>query len=612
MSATPSPTVAIIILTWNGLELTEACLRTLRAHTHGVSYRIVMVDNGSHDGTLAWLQAQSDITLIANVENVGFTRGNNQALRTLLPGEDALLLNNDTEFFQDDWLLRLQETAHGPDDGGVIGCRLISPDGLLLHVGTYMPTHTLSGYQIAGDEVDIGQYPGVRAVEGVVGACMYIRRDVLDRVGLLEEAFFSYYEDTDYCLRARAAGYRVLCHSGVTVVHCQNASTALNQVSWNRMFADSQQTFIKKWVEQYGRAYHQRLFWHGVVKGSGSYQLSQQLVLALDEAGVDVRLANLYGVDERERENGDPRIEQLRARPKDLSLPQVVFHQGDAFYKNSGRYKIGFSMLGTTGIPADWVAQANQMDEVWVPSRFNLETFRDSGVHVPIHVVPLGVDPNYFHPDIKAQRFGPRYTFLSIFEWSERAGPDVLLRAFAQAFTWRDDVQLVLVITNTDRLVDVPREIAALDLLDDMPPIAVMYNENIPVWQMGSLYRAADCFVLPTRGEGWGLPILEAMACGLPVIATDWSGQTEFLCAEATYPLRVQELVPAIARSQSYPGFRWAEPDAAHLVELMRYIYHHQDQARETGARAATYAAANWTWAHTANKIVERLESING
>jgi GT2 family glycosyltransferase len=610
MTTTTQPRVAIIILTWNGLSLTRRCLETLRALPAGAPFRIIVVDNGSTDGTLEWLRAQPDVELIANAENVGYTRGNNQGLRALRAGEDALLLNNDTEIIQEGWLARLQAAAYGDERAGVVGCRQISPDGLLLHVGTYMPTHTLHGYQVGGDEVDVGQYPGVREVEGVVGSCMYIRHDCLAEVGPLDEQFFSYYEDTDYCLRARKAGWKVLCAGDVTIVHAQNASTAVNRVSLNAMFARSQAIFVKKWVEQYGRQYRRRLFWHGVVGGYSSYAvLSRQFVLALDAAGVDVRLGYLYGVDFWEGEERDPRVAQLKARPKDLSLPQVVCHQGDVFYKNSGRYKIGFTMMDVDGLDEEWVRQCNELHEVWVPSEWSRQTFAESGVRVPIHLVPLGVDTNYFHPGIRSKRFGPRYTFLSVFEWGERKAPEVLLRAWAAAFTKRDDVQLVLKITNNDASVDVAAQIAALDLPKDMAPLVILYNENIPGAQMGSLYRAADCFVLASRGEGWGMPVLEAMACGLPTIATDFGGTTAFLREGVAYPLRVGSLIPAVARCRYYPGFRWAEPDVEHLVHLLRHAYQHQDEARAVGERAATYAQ-EWTWEKAAVKIVERLEAI--
>ena len=184
------------------------------------------------------------------------------------------------------------------------------------------------------------------------------------------------------------------------------------------------------------------------------------------------------------------------------------------------------------------------------------------------------------------------------------------MRAYAAAFTRRDDVLLVLRVNNFDADVDVARQIAALRLPADAPPIVVIYNRQISDDSLGSLYRSADCFVLPTRGEGWGLPILEAMACGLPVIATDWSGQTEFFHGGVGYPLRVRRLVAANAKCPYYLGWRWADPDEEHLIALMRYVYEHPGEARQVGARAAQEAAARWTWAHAAERIHTRLLTV--
>jgi glycosyltransferase involved in cell wall biosynthesis len=108
------------------------------------------------------------------------------------------------------------------------------------------------------------------------------------------------------------------------------------------------------------------------------------------------------------------------------------------------------------------------------------------------------------------------------------------------------------------------------------------------------------------------LPILEAMACGLPVIATDWSGQTEFFHGGVGYPLRVRRLVAANAKCPYYLGWRWADPDEEHLIALMRYVYEHPGEARQVGARAAQDAAARWTWAHAAERICQRLMALSG
>ena len=605
------PPVAIVMLTWNGLAITQECLASLRALTTGVDYQLIVVDNGSTDGTREYLRTLDWITLIENATNEGFTRGNNRGFRAAPPGADILMLNNDTRIIQADWLARLRAVAHSDAAYGIVGCKLLAANGRLAHAGTYMLTDALWGWQVGGDEQDIGQYPGVRAVEGVIGACMYIRRDALDAIGPLDEQFFSYYEDTDYCLRASAAGYTIVCAGDVRVVHLENVSTRLNNVNFWGMYGTSQARFRTKWQDHYRQKYRQHLVWHSLVSAPSGYATSsRQLALALDRMDVDVRLAYLLGSDYAERNSGDPRIEQLRQRAKDTTLPQVLYGQGDLFHKNSGRYRVGFTMLETDGLPAEWVRQANQMDEVWAPSHFNLATFRDSGVARPIHVVPLGVDPNYFHPGIAARRMSTRYTFLSVFEWGERKAPELLLRAYAAAFGPRDDVLLVLKIDNRDPGVHVAQQIAALGLPADGPQVALLLNHELPAYQLGSLYRSADCFVLPSRGEGWGMPILEAMACGLPAIATDWSAQTEFMRPEICYPLRVRALVPAVARNPYYAGFAWADPDFEHLVECMRYVYHHRDQARAVGLRAAEAVAREWTWAHAAEKIIARLEAV--
>jgi hypothetical protein len=224
--------------------------------------------------------------------------------------------------------------------------------------------------------------------------------------------------------------------------------------------------------------------------------------------------------------------------------------------------------------------------------------------------MPLGVNPDYHNPKIRAFRPSQRYTFLSVFEWGERKAPEILLRAYHQAFSRPDEVLLLLKVINTDPGVDVAREIAALGLPEDGPPVAIMYNQELPAHQIGSLYRSADCFVLPTRGEGWGMPILEAMACGLPVIATNWSAHTDFISDDVAYPLRVERMVPAEAKCPYYEGFRWAQPDQSHLAHLMRHVYENRTEAAEKGARASKVALGDWTWRQAAQKIKDRLLAI--
>ena len=105
------------------------------------------------------------------------------------------------------------------------------------------------------------------------------------------------------------------------------------------------------------------------------------------------------------------------------------------------------------------------------------------------------------------------------------------------------------------------------------------------------------------------MPVLEAMACGLPVIATRWSGYTDFYNDSNGYPVDFK-MVPAEARCPYYKGFRWADPSYEHLRQRMRYVYEHRKEAEETGLRAASEVLQWWTWEKAVLKIFDRLETI--
>jgi len=307
-----------------------------------------------------------------------------------------------------------------------------------------------------------------------------------------------------------------------------------------------------------------------------------------------------------------PQLQTIAKRPPYPDAPQVSYEQADLFFHAHPGPKVGFTMLEVDGIPRHWADSCNRMDEIWVPTRWGAERFAACGVTKPIRVVPLGYDERRFGPAPDAPRASRRFTFLSVFEWGERKAPEVLLRAYAAAFAGREkeDVLLLVRANNYDGHVDVAAQIEALGLPNDGPPVALLYNTQIRGSQLGTLYRGADAFVLPTRGEGWGMPVLEAMACGLPVIATNWSGPSEFLHEGVGYPLAVRGLVAADAKCPYYEGFRWADPDFDDLVAKLRHVFTHREEARARGAAAAAAAASTWTWAHTAARIEERLRGL--
>jgi glycosyltransferase involved in cell wall biosynthesis len=103
---------------------------------------------------------------------------------------------------------------------------------------------------------------------------------------------------------------------------------------------------------------------------------------------------------------------------------------------------------------------------------------------------------------------------------------------------------------------------------------------------------------------------MEAMACGLPSIATDWGAHREFAHEGISYPLRIRGLVPAEARGPWEKGSRWADPDPDHLAHLFRRVFEHREEAAAMGMRAAAEMAACWTWDRAARRIADRLDEI--
>jgi GT2 family glycosyltransferase len=224
MSAPPVPDLSIILVNWNALALTRAALASIAEHTRDITYEVIVVDNGSRDGSVAALAAGfPSIALIANADNRGFSRANNQGIRRAR-GRHVLLLNNDTRQIGN----ALGEAVgymDGHDDVGALGILHLDDDAdrtvqrscfgfpeVWREIGGVLGVRSPAP---AGP----GAAPGERDVDWVCGSFLMIRRACLDSVGLLDERFFIYDEDIDWCRRAWRAGWRVRFWPGTAMIH---------------------------------------------------------------------------------------------------------------------------------------------------------------------------------------------------------------------------------------------------------------------------------------------------------------------------------------------------------------------------------------------------------
>jgi GT2 family glycosyltransferase len=225
------PDVSILIVNWNTSQMLADCLRTVAAQAGHVSYEIIVVDNGSSDGSVAMLHSTfPEVQVIANVENVGFARANNQAI-AVAQGRYLLLLNTDA-FLHAGALPTLVQFMDTHLAAGGAGCRLLNADGTLQRSCFSFPTLETELWQALGVNrlfprsrlfgkynMTYWDFDDCRQVDHVLGACMIIRREALTQIGLLDERFFMYSEEVDLCYRMQEGGWPVYFVPAATATH---------------------------------------------------------------------------------------------------------------------------------------------------------------------------------------------------------------------------------------------------------------------------------------------------------------------------------------------------------------------------------------------------------
>lgn len=222
--------VSVVIVNWNTRELLRGCLRSVYAETREISIEVLVVDNASADGSADMVRSEfSDAHLIANGKNRGFARANNQALQRAT-GRYVLLLNSDT-LVLDGAIDKCVRYADANPGIGALGCRVEFGDGRFqgsyfrfldlwslvaqaLFIDDALPRNRSSRQGYWGHV-----FHSPRDVDVIAGCYLLVRREVLESVGLLDEAFFLYGEEAEWCWRIRRAGWRIQYYPGARIIH---------------------------------------------------------------------------------------------------------------------------------------------------------------------------------------------------------------------------------------------------------------------------------------------------------------------------------------------------------------------------------------------------------
>lgn len=289
-------------------------------------------------------------------------------------------------------------------------------------------------------------------------------------------------------------------------------------------------------------------------------------------------------------------------------------------------HRIIYTMMETEIVHPDMIRLMNEnYEECWTPTHWNGQTFRQSGLKLPINVMPLGVDPAIYSPSLPAKmplatlmtthEFGRSevpagFIFCYVFQPSLRKGLDFLLSAFEEAFFADQEVGLLL--GTTAYALQGSAILPNRDMKTRVWALQGKYTER----DLAGMYRACNAYVCTSRGEGWNLPLCEAAACGLPVIAPRTSVHPEII--PSGYGLFFDQdeyrVFPEAKKvSPWFDGIPFPDYGAnakRMLVEILRTVKKEYSAAVTMGKRYSGYVRSKYTWGTSARLIGERLKAL--
>ena len=518
--------VTIVIPSYRDADDVTALVASIRRTTEERMIRIIVADDGSGPDHLASLRAIPGIQVCAGESNEGFAANVNRGLRAADPETDVVVLNSDV-VAEPGWLSSLQFAAHQAHDIGIVGAKLLYANDLIQFGGTirHPDAPEWFDHRFRFQAADWGPANVPQPVLAVTGACMYVTRATLDRVGLFDEQYPMAYEDVDFCLRAWHEGLRVIYWPAAELQHLESVTRGVNVGERERV---SQQEFWRRWAAFFDA--------RNVRTDTGSLRV----IYVTEDTGVGGGHRDIF-----EHLNGlaarghDAELWTLGPPPDwfDLHVPVRTFADYEALVA-------ALSPIEAIKVATWW----NTAAAVWQASVL-------SGI--PVYFVQ-DIETSYYADhkplqDAVLASYRHEFRYMTISSWNQERLEELGVRAtlippgidldnFRPLPDQERRTDTVLALGRSNPLKNLPLTMAAWDRLPSPRPELCLFGIEPQLAdrpgtryvtapsdaEVNRLFNETTVFVQTSTHEGFCLPALEAMATGAAVVCTDAHGNRDF------------------------------------------------------------------------------------
>lgn len=354
---------------------------------------------------------------------------------------------------------------------------------------------------------------------------------------------------------------------------------------------------------------------------SGYGEANRHFVAALEAAGVTVagQLVS-YAKDRADYGTLGQVVKQVLEQKPHYKI-KIIHTTPDEIQrlKEPGKYHIAHFFWETDKVPEVFADGLNLVDEIWTGSEANRAAIERSGVKRPIKVIPQPIETERVWPQPYVLPDFDGYTFYSIFEWTDRKNPKTLINAFLEEFDKNENVGLLIKtyfrnfnLSNKRMIRDQIANIRAQ--LGDRNPNIFLYLDLMDRQQIMRLHVTGDCYVSAHKGEGWGVPQVEAGLAGHPMISTGYGGCHEYFEDGKDAILLPYTMEPLKGMSHSAHFYtndqKWAEIEIGDLRKKMRYAFENQDKMETMGLRAQKTIVSTFNLERVGNIMADRLREI--